>query len=100
MLVDPSGRDATSQVNCVFSAFVAVAGLLGGIVSTVFGALGLVGATGLAAAVAGGALAAGIIALLAASAGIELTLITCGVTVEQQVGVLLQVSSLIINSLH
>jgi len=100
MQVDPSGRDTTSEVNCVFTAIVSATALLGGLVTVITSAFGLIGATGFAAVVASGALTAGIIALIGGVAGIEVTLIVCGVTVEQQVGVLLQVIPLIINSLH
>ncbi len=98
--VDPSGRDATSQANCVFSIIgTTVAGAIG-IGSTLGGAFGLVGATGFVAASASAALAVGVLSLIAALAGIEITLIACGVTVEQQGAVLLHVAQLVINSLH
>jgi len=98
--VDPSGRDATSQANCVFSIIgTAVAGAIG-IGSTLGGAFGLIGATGFAAVSASAALAVGILSLIGAVVGIELTLFACGVTVEQQGAVLLNVAQLVIHTLH
>ena len=97
---DPSGRDATSQANCVFAIIgTTLAGVIG-IGSTIGGAFGVVGATGFVAASASTALVVGVLSIIAALVGIELTLITCGVTVEQQGAVLLNVAQLVIHTLH
>jgi len=100
MLVDPSGRDVTAQALCVFTAVGTFLTGAAGVFGTVSGAFGLIGATGAAAAAASTSLVSGIIGILGAIVGIELTLLACGVTIEQQVAVSLEVAQLALHTLH
>ena len=100
MLVDPSGRDVTAQTLCVFTAVGTFLTGAAGVFGTVSGAFGLIGATGAAAAAASTSLVSGIIGILGAIVGIELTLLACGVTIEQQVAVSLEVAQLALHTLH